>query len=221
MTTATLLSIQVGAPTHYDANGENKAWHSGIFKHRVDGAVRLNALNIDGDGQADLRAHGGPYRAVLGYAAAHYLDWRIALRMPDLPYGAFGENFTMSDLTEESVCLGDVYRVGDEVEIQVSQPRNPCWKLNRRWGMEGLEVQVHEQNRGGWYHRVLREGIVEAGMEVALIDRPYPKYKIADVVALYRGWMEDREACGELMRIEALSPEWRQRFGNLATKAAV
>ena len=95
-----------------------------------------------GDGQADRKNHGGPYRAVLGYSADHYPVWREDLDMPDLPYGAFGENFTIAGLDEESVALGDVFRVGDQVVLQVSQPRAPCWKLARRWEIKDLTARV-------------------------------------------------------------------------------
>jgi MOSC domain-containing protein YiiM len=212
----TLLSIQAGLPASRPYNSEGGMWESGIFKAPVAGPIRLNATNLDGDGQADLKNHGGPFRAVLSYASSHYLDWRIELRKPDFPYGAFGENFTISELTEETVCIGDVYRIGDEVIVQVSQPRSPCWKLAQRWGIKDLADQVHRTNRGGWYSRVIKEGTVEAGMPITVIERPHPELNIAFIVALQRDWIADPEAALTLSQIDALTPTWRRIFYGIA-----
>jgi MOSC domain-containing protein YiiM len=141
--------------------------------------------------------------------------WREDLAMPDLPYGAFGENFTLAGLDEESVSLGDVFRVGDQVVLQVSQPRAPCWKLARRWGIKDLTARVFDRNWGGWYHSVMQEGTVEAGMPVTRIDHPYPKLTIDYVIALQREWIEDVDALRELNTLEALTPRWRLMFGGM------
>src|ERR1041385_7165158 len=128
MNTPTLLSIHVGKPANHGLAGSDDPtqhpWFSGIFKQHVSGPVRLGKINLEGDGQADLKNHGGPFRAVLGYSAEHYPIWRQELNMPDLPYGAFGENFTISGLNEETVFLGDIYGIGD-IRLQVAQPRQP------------------------------------------------------------------------------------------------
>jgi MOSC domain-containing protein YiiM len=211
-----LLSIQAGLPATRPYKNRDDVWESGIFKAPVDGPVRLNAINLEGDGQADLKNHGGPFRAVLGYGAAHYPAWRDELDMADLPYGAFGENFTITDLTEETVCLGDVYRIGDEVMVQVSQPRSPCWKLAQRWGIKDMADRVHQSNRGGWYHRVMQDGIVEAGMPITLIERPHTQYNIAFIVALQRDWISDPDAALALSEIDALTPTWRRIFYSIA-----
>ncbi len=159
----------------------------------------LGALNLDGDGQADLDNHGGPFRAALGYGGDHYPIWREELARPDLPFGAFGENFTFSELTEETVCLGDVYVIG-EARLQVTQPRQPCWKLARRWGMKDLTARVYEKGWGGWYHRVLQEGYVEAGMPVTLVERRYPQFSVFHVNALMNEWIDDPHAAAALAR---------------------
>jgi MOSC domain-containing protein YiiM len=211
-----LVSIQAGLPAERPYKDEGGVWESGIFKAPVAGPVRLNTTNLEGDGQADLKNHGGMFRAVLGYAASHYPAWRDELEMPDLPYGAFGENFTISELTEETVCLGDIYSIGDEAVLQVSQPRSPCWKLAQRWGIKDLADRVHKSNRGGWYHRVIQEGMVEAGMPITLIERPHPKFNIAFIVALQRHWIIDPEAALALSEIEALTPNWRRILHGIA-----
>jgi MOSC domain-containing protein YiiM len=212
MPTPTLLSIQVGQPATRGADAiSKKDWTSGIFKAPVSGRVWLGKTNLAGDGQADLKNHGGPYRAALAYGASRYPAWREELGMPDLPYGAFGENFTVSELTEENVCIGDIYQMGD-AQVQVTQPRYPCWKLGRRWGIKALTTLVLNKAQGGWYNRVLQEGFVEAGMTVTLLERPYPQFPIRHVFALLCQWMEDPEAAAGLAVCQALSPEWRRIF---------
>jgi MOSC domain-containing protein YiiM len=220
MTAARLLSIQVGAPAAHGADAiSSKPWRSGIFKFPVEGQVWVSALNLKGDGQEDLKNHGGPFRAVLAYSAEHYPQWRTELGRPDFPFGAFGENLTVTHLTEKTVCLGDVYAVGG-VRLQVSQPRMPCWKLARRWGIKDLSARVQEKAMGGWYHRVLQEGYIEAEQEVVLIDRPYPQYTIDTLFALMSEWMEDREALAELSTLEALTDGWRDHFAKRAGEFA-
>ena len=121
---------------------------------------------------------------MLAYAAGHYPGWRSELYL-EIPYGAFGENFTIAGLDESSVCLGDVYAIGRAV-VQVSQPRIPCWKIARRWQVKDLSARVQRSGRTGWYLRVLQEGEVTAGDEVVLKERPHPEWTIVRAnAALY------------------------------------
>lgn len=214
---AQLLAIQVGLPqTHPEPDHiSDKPWESGIFKFPVTGKIWLDTLNLTGDGQQDLSVHGGPFRAVLAYGAKHYPIWREELNLPQLAYGAFGENFTVSELDEDSVSIGDIFQIGD-VRLQVTQPRQPCWKLARRNGIKELTALVHDKNRGGWYHRVLQTGYVEAGLTVERIERPYPEFTIARVNALMNEWQDDVESLAALADIEALTPSWRERFARRA-----
>jgi MOSC domain-containing protein YiiM len=223
MNTPILLSIQVGKPARRGGVGSDdpmqRPWLSGIFKEPVSGAVRLNSLNLEGDGQADLKNHGGLFRAVLGYSADHYPIWREELNKPDLPYGAFGENFTISGLDENKVSIGDIFAIGD-IRLQVTQPRQPCWKLARRWQLKDLTARVDTHGWGGWYHRVLQEGMVEAGVPVMLLERPYPAFTIAFVSALMTERIENPQAAYELSQIEPLTPTWREAFAQRAAQSA-
>ncbi|MEP7287903.1 MAG: MOSC domain-containing protein [Chloroflexota bacterium] len=214
MTPSTLLSVQVGLPADYGPDHiSRKSWQSGIFKQSVSGPIWLDPLNLAGDGQQDLHNHGGPFRAVLAYSAAHYPVWLQELSVVDLPYGSFGENFTVSEVTEATVCLGDIYAVG-EARLQVAQPRFPCWKLARRMGIRDLTARVEAKGWGGWYHRVLHTGYVQAGDAYQLLERPYPQFSIARLNNL----MTDREvnpaACAELADLEVLSPGWREVYAD-------
>jgi MOSC domain-containing protein YiiM len=182
-----ILSIQVGMPQAYgteDAADEmDRAWETSFFKQPVIGPRWLGKTNLEGNRQADTKNHGGPDKAALCYSAAHYPRWRAEITGFDPPHGGFGENFTIAGQSEETVCLGDMYGIG-EVRVQVSQPRGPCWKIERRWRLPGLTARVRETGRTGWYVRVLTVGAVEAGMPLVLLERPCPEWTIARVHAV-------------------------------------
>jgi MOSC domain-containing protein YiiM len=209
MPSARLLSIQVGLPASHRDPGDHKVWRTAFWKAPVHGPVWLGTTNLAGDGQAAFGIHGGPDKAVLGYAASHYPLWREELGWPDLGFGAFAENFTLEGVSEETVCLGDVYAVGEAI-VQVSQPRSPCWKIARRWRRPELTERVEATGRTGWYHRVLREGTVEAGQPFALLERPFPEWSIGRVAATARNRKADPAAAAELRQVRALSATWRQ-----------
>ena len=156
-----LASIQVGQPREMTDEGwpdlRTGPWVSAIIKDRVDGPAFLTKTNVEGDAQGNPAAHGGVDKAALG----HYPLWLAELGL-EMPHGAFGENMTIEGLDEETVCLGDVYEIGEAV-VQVSSPRSPCWKIARRWGIKTLTATVDKTGRTGWYHRVLTEGHIEAG----------------------------------------------------------
>ena len=208
-----LVSIQVGMPQTRGAENAtdpmDRPWTSGFVKEPVHGPVHLGREHLDGDGQADLRVHGGVDKAVLAYSANHYEAWRAELAMADLPHGAFGENFTIDGLDESTVCVGDVWQVGDEVRVEVSQPRQPCWKLARRWRRPDLPQRVLETGRSGWYFRVLREGQVKAGDPLTLIERPHQRWTISAVTNVLLHRRDDRQAAAELAQVTALAAGWR------------
>lgn len=215
MPTPLLVSIQVAMPQRLGRKGAvdplDRPWHTAFHKLPITGPVQVGRLTISGDGQADLRFHGGPDRPILAYCADHYALWRKELNEPAMPFGGFGENFTIASLNEQEVCLGDRYAIGG-LRVEVSQPRQPCSKLARRWNNNDLPAWVIKTNRGGWYFRVLQEATVEAGMAVELLDRPYPKWTIARAMfAMYRG-KKDAEANDELAALQPLSVDWREIF---------
>lgn len=215
MTDGIILSIQVGKPRRMGvpnaADPLDQEWESGIFKAPVSGPVHLGLRNLAGDAQADLVAHGSPDQAVLLYAAAHYPEWRTTLGKPEMTYGAFGENFTVDGLTEANVCVGDTFAVGGAL-VQVSQPRGPCWKLARRNRVPDLHLQVQHNGRGGWYVRVLREGTVETGMPLALVQRPYPELTIELVNNVLYRREADPTVRVALAACPLLSATWRRIF---------
>lgn len=212
MTTPVLLSIQVGLPREFGTAGAadpmDRPWTSGFDKRTVPGPVRLGLTKLDGDGQADLVHHGGPDKAVLAYSADHYDAWRRDLEIPTLPAGAFGENFTVAGLTEASVCLGDIWQVGKAV-LQISQPRQPCWKLARRWRIKTLALQVQQTGRTGWYFRVVTEGIVAAGVPLRRWERPHPTWTVERANRVMHVDKDGKELAAELAAIPSLAASWK------------
>lgn len=213
MVTAPIVSLQVGLPRRIDDGGQ--PWTTATFKYPVLGPVALSAEGLAGDGHADLENHGGVDKAVLVYSAEHRDSWRGETFPDGLPAGAFGENFTVQGLSEATVCLGDVFDAGT-ARVQVSQPRQPCWKQARRYGVKDLVTQILRAGRTGWYLRVLREGEVEAGDLITLLERPYPEWTIARANHVMHVDKLNRELSLELAACPALAPAWvrslRKRF---------
>ena len=207
-----IVSIQVGKPQTRGVDGAadpmDRPWTSGFVKEPVHGPVRAGRTNIEGDGQTDLRVHGGPDKAILAYSADHYPLWREELGITPFAHGAFGENFTIAGADEHTVCIGDVWQVG-AVRVEVSQPREPCWKLARRWRRPDLPHRVLETGRSGWYLRVLTEGFVDAGQGMTLIQRPFPRWTIAAVTDALLHRKDDLRAAAELAEVAALPSHWR------------
>lgn len=162
-----VLAVSVGAAV--DRTWLGRVERSAIGKAVVDGPVVVGPLGMAGDEQADRRNHGGPDKAVMAYSAEHYEAWRADGL--DLGPAAFGENLTTVGLTEPTVVLGSVYRVGTAV-LQAATPRRPCYKLAAFHGIEDLTVRTGRLGRVGVYFRVLEPGTVRAGDEFELLSRP-------------------------------------------------
>ena len=205
-----VVSIQLGLPRCIDDGPESEQWTSGIFKFPIDHAVSASATGLEGDGQADLRVHGGPDKAVLVYSLDHFPDWLEECNFDMLPPGAFGENLSVTELTEESVCIGDEWALGTVV-FQVSQPRQPCWKLGRRWNMPDLPKRVVASGRSGWYLRVLQPGVIEPG-PMQLSRRVHPDWTIRRANDVFYNKSEMPELKTELAALPELSAAWKNQL---------
>jgi MOSC domain-containing protein YiiM len=206
-----LLALHAGKPRSLPAVGPGKferGWTTGIFKEPVVEPRWLGRTNLAGDGQADLRVHGGPDKAVLAYPAVHYSAWREELGLQEFGPGAFGENFTITVLGEWTVALGDTFALGNAV-VQVSQPRGPCWKLARRWARPDLPARVLKSGRTGWYLRVIEEGTVAPEAVFRLLDRPAPDWTIDRVNRVSYGKDVPRSELRALAGCEWLAQGWR------------
>lgn len=208
---AALTSIQVGRPTSYGSDTEpdphDQFWTTAFYKRPVEGEIFVSTTNVDGDRQADTEHHGGVHKAVLAYSADHYPEWRDRLHMPAMPHGAFGENLTIQGLGEETVCIGDVFQIGS-VMFEVSQPRQPCWKLARRWRVHDLVAMTVRNGHTGWYFRVLEEGMIQPGLPVELLDRVNPTWSVARASQIMHFRRTDVALLLELSEVPKLSPAW-------------
>ena len=204
-----ILSIHTGRVQTFGGGSDDaESWTSAIRKAKVSGAVQVQQTGIVSDEQADLVHHGGPDKAILAYAAKHYDQWNAEFPDKRFAAGGFGENLTVADLDESQCCIGDRFRVGDCV-LELSQPRQPCWKLSRRWDLPRLAVLVQQNGRTGWYLRVIEAGQIAAGMALELIARPFPELSVqwanAVMYAKPRRPADDQR----LSQCPALSEAWR------------
>ena len=202
------------SPPDDGGSATSAVWVSAIAKAACTAPVLLGAINLAGDDQADRRFHGGPDKAVCVYAAAHYPSWWADDGWPSrlgpdtFGYGAFGENITVSaPMTEADVCIGDVLRLGGAT-VQVSQPRQPCWKLGRRWGFPDLTTRTRQTGRTGWYLRVLETGVVAPDETLVLLERPHPAWSIGEANRVMVHDRHDLAAAEALAACPALAAEW-------------
>ncbi|MEO9613463.1 MAG: MOSC domain-containing protein [Nitratireductor sp.] len=196
---------------------------SGIRKAPLAGPVRLTREGLVGDQQGDRKHHGGPEKALHHYPADHYPAWcdhhpDIAATLATI--GAFGENLSSRGVTEADICIGDVFRLGGAT-VQVSQGRQPCWRLNERFGERQMARRVQESGRTGWYYRVLEEGDIQAGMTAELIDRPAGTWTLARLShTLYRDTLNN-DALAEMAELAILSTSWRDLARRRLARRAV
>jgi MOSC domain-containing protein YiiM len=208
-----LQSVQVGSPRRYErtraSDGAVRTWETSFFRTPSAEPRWLFTTHLDGTAQADTENHGRPDQAVLVYAATHYPVWRAELGRSEIGPGGFAENFTVDGLTEATACIGDVYAIG-EAQIRVTGPRYPCVKIERRWGVEGLTARVAATGRTGWYCCVVREGLIEPGAPVMLVERPYPAWTVALTNDFGHFRNQDVETARALAACPLLNEWWRR-----------
>jgi MOSC domain-containing protein YiiM len=192
---------------------------SGMAKMPVSGAVTIGPLGLLWDEQADLVHHGGQDKAIHHYPYDHYPFWQAELLGHALlaQAGAFGENISTIGLVEDMICIGDRYRLGTAL-VEVSQGRQPCWKLGHRFGDSTVPARVVSTGKSGWYYRVIEAGMVGAGDTLALQDRPYPNWSVALVFNLLLAGGHKREPTlvRALKSLAPLAESWRHRAHALA-----
>ena len=191
---------------------------SAIAKKPVETPVRVTWLGLEGDAVADPVHHGGWDKAIHLYPQEHYAWWRE--RKPDHPLlgspGAFGENIASRGMTEEEICLGDRFSFGTAI-VEVSHGRQPCWKLDHRFGESDVTASIVRTARSGLYFRVLKEGEAESDMRMDLLDRPLPAWPVARLFRLLigGGHKAEPDAVRELAEMPVLADAWRDRARKL------
>lgn len=204
-----VVAISVGGPREVEWRG--RTVRTSIFKTQVSRRVFVARENIEGDQQSDLSVHGGAEKAVYAYPSEHYPFWQRELPDRELPWGSFGENFTTEGLLEDKVCIGDRFRVGT-VELIVTQPRMPCYKLGVRFDRPDIVKRFHQSGRSGFYFAVEREGAVSAGDAIERLSRDETGLTVADVVALYASDAANQPMLQRASAHPALPAGWRDYF---------
>ncbi len=201
----TLLSVNVAMPTQMPVLHRGRPITSGIAKSPVDVAtLTLDWENLSGDGQADLSVHGGPDKAVYAYSADLWPAWERDIGRPFGP-ASFGENLTVSGVTEADVCVGDRWIWGD-AEMEVCQPRSPCFKLTLHAGTAEVGRVMRQSGRSGWYLRVVRTGTVPTSGTIAVVPHP-ARVSILDVTTAARSGDPDQVV--RVLAVAELAEEWR------------
>lgn len=211
--TAHILDLYRGTPEHRWADKAPSA----IRKSRVPGTVALSREGLEGDRQADLEVHGGPDKALHLYASEHYEDWRKAFPgFADIfQPGGFGENLSLSGATEGSFCIGDILAAGP-VRLQISQGRQPCWKLNLHTGNPAMAAAFQKTGKTGWYVRILETGQLQAGDTLELVERPCPCWPLDEVILARFNPKLDVATAKALAGLDVLAEPWRASFAKKA-----
>jgi len=213
-----LISLNVARPrlTIYKGATIN----TGIFKKPVSGRIALRTLNLDGDQQADLSVHGGPYKAVYAYPSEHYAYWRQELHGTELPWGMFGENFTTEGLSEDELHVGDRFRIGSSV-LMLRQPRMPCYKLAAKFQRDDMIERLLVSRRSGFYFSVEQEGEVDNGDSFELISQNRDGITIAEMNRLFVHERYNRALLQKAIATAALPESWRDYFLPRLNRSAV
>lgn len=208
---ATVVSVNVGRTRQFEY--EERAVQSAIWKNPVTGRIAVRGVNLDGDEQADRRAHGGPDKAVYAYAIEDTRWWEKQIGRP-LSYGNFGENLTTQGIDVNDALIGEHWKIGSTV-LEVSEPRVPCWRLGVRMNDKLFPRRFTEALRPGSYLRIVVEGDVGAGDEIRIIERPNHTMTIRDVFRIYT---RDHAEVETLLSIPQLSESWKRWATKVATK---
>jgi MOSC domain-containing protein YiiM len=178
-----VLSANIAQPTTIQWRGQEVL--TGIYKYAVDTPIFLNSEDVDNDHVLDRRYHGGVDKACYLYSADHYPFWKD--KFPELKWewGMFGENMTVSGLDESTIRIGDRFQIGEAI-VQVSQPRQPCFKLGVRFGDQTMVDDFWNLPFPGVYVRVLQPGNVAKGDRFTLLESNPDSLSVSQVFSIFR-----------------------------------
>ncbi len=203
-----VVSINIASPECVSLGGGSKKYKSGIFKIPVTEPLFLYHLGFKGDGVGDTKIHGGKDLAVCAYCAEHFPYWTDKLQREIGP-GSFGENLSLLGMPETAINIGDVFEVGT-AQIQVSQPRQPCHKLNKVFNYQAMACNVQKSGFSGYYFRVIKTGVVKTGSLLKRIHKDPNEFSIEKANALLGKGGSNPQCMEELISIQALSNQWRE-----------
>ncbi len=208
---AQLLSIQTGKVQTIEQKHScvTPKWTTAFFKESVDGMLNVGFDGLEGDEVADTAHHGGVDKAIFVNSVLHYESWCRFLQRSHLPFGALGENFTVSTLSEEQVCIGDIYRIGTAL-FEVTQPRKPCWKISKRWEESGFTRYIYDSGKTGWYMRVLQEGVVCRADGLYLVQRPPIAVTVMEATRAFQNPSDNEKTVKNLLFSNAAAPSFKE-----------
>jgi MOSC domain-containing protein YiiM len=205
-----LVSVNVGRPAPLVTG--SRVIESAIVKAPVEGPVAVRGVNLEGDDQADRSVHGGPDQAVYAYASEDIAFWSDVTGL-DLDAGAFGENLTTAGIDVSGARIGERWRIGT-VELRVTGPRIPCFKLEARIGVRGFQKQFLHAGRPGAYFAIAEEGELRAGDAVEVVHRP--EHDVTPRLIVETMWL-DRTRLGEVEpAVPDMLPKLREWYDELA-----
>jgi MOSC domain-containing protein YiiM len=213
-----LISLNVALPRL--ASYRTQTVKTGIFKKPVSGPVQLRTLNLDGDRQADLAVHGGPFKAVYAYPSEHYPFWAQELPGMQLPWGMFGENFTTEGLFESDLHVGDRLQIGSAI-LMIRQPRIPCHKLAVKFQRTDILARFLRSGRSGFYFSVEQEGVLQAGDSFTFLSREPDAIAISEMNLLFAEDMYNRVLLDKAIATHALPEDWRDHFDKRRSSSPV
>lgn len=194
-------------------NPMDRVWTTGMFKRQREGEVWLTTTGLQEDEVADTKVHGGLEKALFAYPEKHYTFWQedLELSAEEISAGSMGENLVIIGADEYSTFIGDTYEFGEAI-VQVSQPRQPCWKPARRFKVLDFALRIQHSGLTGWYYRVLKEGYVSANSELQLIERPYPQWSVAAANEVMHEKKDDLHLTFKLAKCDLLAESWKRRL---------
>lgn len=205
-----LLAINVSQPV--EVKYRDKTVSTGIFKKPVKGDVIVRPQGLTGDQQVDLKNHGGEHKAVYAFSEHHYDYWRKVLHQPELSFGQFGENLTISNLDEATLCIGDQIQIGDCI-LEITQPRVPCFKLGMALDRNEMPKLFVQYGATGIYFRVLQSGSIKAGDNVEVIHQHPKQLAVQTLFKAYfdKSFSNPQAVMALAAKIPQLSTEWREK----------
>jgi MOSC domain-containing protein YiiM len=206
-----LVSINVSLPVDVEYN--NKIVSTGIFKKPINNNVLVSPQGLANDQQVDLKNHGGEHKAVYAFSAQHYDYWKETLNKPDLSFGQFGENLTITHLDESALCIGDQLQIGDCI-LEITQPRVPCFKLGIALGLNEMPKLFVQRGATGIYFRVLQSGAIKVSDNVEVIHQHPEKLTVQTLFKAYfdKRFSNPQAVMALAANIPQLSAEWHEKI---------
>ncbi len=207
-----VVSLQIGKiRTIQDESMKEGQWSTGSFKEPVANIRDVSFNGIEGDEVSDLVHHGGEHKAVFANSFLNYPKWEKYLEVDKLEFGALAENLTLDNIAEEDVCIGDIHKIGTTT-LEVSQPREPCWKISKKHKNKTFTKEIYDSGRTGWYYRVLEEGQIKSGDNVEFLRRIKNPINILQANKILKDPSLDINMANALLNLEVLGKPFKKNL---------